>query len=468
MRLIKNVLLNGSVQVSGILINLLLLPYLTRVLGEEALGINSFGLSVTSYFTLAGNLGIVLYGAKSLAELRDRPEELQRKFSQCITYQFFFNLLAIAFYNIWVCFIQQATPVYYLFNIVLLTTMTDLSWVYTGFERFDLIAVRNILIKVIGTLLIFLFVKDPDDLPRFILLQQGILFISNIIYWTNLSGIGLKIRFESIRTSLKAIFKPAIVLFVPSIFTTIYLSLNNIMLGYMSGVGAVAIYDYPNKLARILITMIGILGVTMMPRLAYLSRKKTQEEYLRKMTQMLYASLIVSIPVMFLLILTSPTLCLFVFGQGFRGADIVLAIIAPTIVYSGLGLYNIFITQNKIRELTWGVVCGSVVNIVLNVFLIPRFSYEGAAWSTFVTETAVHLLLLYYLRRVLNMKEFIRTFLSIFAIALLLFVIVRLTFTIDNFGDMIVAGIVYTLSYLLLFFIFQRKKMKRLFLNSGK
>ena len=40
MRIIKNVLFNGSVQVSGILINLLLLPYLTRVLGEEALGTN--------------------------------------------------------------------------------------------------------------------------------------------------------------------------------------------------------------------------------------------------------------------------------------------------------------------------------------------------------------------------------------------------------------------------------------------
>lgn len=465
MRIIKNVLLNGSVQVSGILINLLLLPYLTRVLGEEALGINSFGLSVTSYFTLVGNLGIVLYGAKSLAEQRDHPENRQKKFSQCITYQFFFNLLAISLYNVWVCLAQQVTPIYFLFNIVLFTTMTDLSWVYTGFERFDLIATRNILIKIIGTLLIFLFVKNTDDLPLYIIIQQGVLLISNIIFWTNLSRIGLKIRFTGIRNSLRAIFKPAIFLFVPSIFTTIYLSLNNIMLGYISGVNAVAVYDYPNKLARILITMISILGITMMPRLAYLSKKKTQEEYLKKMTQMLYASQIISIPVMFLLILTSHTLCLFVFGNGFNGSDRVLAIVAPTIVYSGLGLYNIFITQDKIRQLTRGVICGTFVNVLLNLLLIPQLSFEGAAYSALITETVVHLLLLFYLRKVLDIKDFIITFSSLFSIALFIFLILRFTFTVNNFFDMMTTGIIYLLSYLLLLFIFQRKRIRKLFLK---
>ncbi|WP_278625352.1 oligosaccharide flippase family protein [Parabacteroides gordonii] len=463
MRLIKNVLFNGSVQVSSILINLILLPYLTRILGEEALGINSFGLSITSYFALAGNLGIVLYGAKSLAEHRDHPEELQKKFSQCITYQFFFNLLAISLYNIWVCVIQQATPVYFLFNIVLLTTMTDLSWVYTGFERFDLIATRNILIKIIGTLLIFIFVKNTNDLPAYIIIQQGILFISNIIYWTSLPGIGLKIRFCGIGYSLKSIFKPAIYLFVPSIFTTVYMSLNNIMLGYMSDINAVAIYDYPNKLARILITMISVLGITMMPRLAYLSQKKTQDEYLKKMTQMIYASMIISIPAMFLLILTSPTLCMFIFGKGFNGSEIVLSIVAPTIVYSGLGLYNIFITQNKIRQLTWGVFCGTVINILLNLLLIPHFSFKGAAYSTLITETVVHLLLLFYLRKVLNIKEFIIIFISVFSISFFIYLILWKTFIINTFYDMIIVGVIYLLSYSILTLLFQRQRIKKIF-----
>lgn len=459
MKIINNVLFNSSVQVSSILINLLLIPYLTRVLGEEALGVNSFGLSVTSYFSLVGNLGIVLYGAKSLAEQRDYPDNLQKKFSQCITYQFFFNLLAIALYNVWICFTQQNTPIYFLFNIVLLTTMTDLSWVYTGFERFDLIAVRNILIKIIGTLLIFLCVNDTGDLPLYIIVQQGALLISNVIFWTELSRVGLKIRFTRIKDSLRAIFKPTITLFVPSIFTTIYLSLNNIMLGYISGVNAVAIYDYPNKLARILITIISILGVTMMPRLAYLSKKRTQEEYLKKMTQMLYASLIISIPIMFLLILTSQMLCFLVFGNGFNGSDRVLAIVAPTIVYSGLGLYNVFITQNKIRQLTRGVLCGTIVNVLLNLLFIPRLSFEGAAYSSLITETIVHLILLCYLRKVLDIKDFIIFFLTLFLIGLFIYLILRYTFTINNVFNMMTICIIYLLSYMLLLFIFLKKRI---------
>lgn len=465
MRVIKNVLFNGTVQVSGILVNLLLLPYLTRILGESALGINSFGLSVTSYFTLVGNLGIVLYGAKSLAENRDDLQKSQQKFSQCITYQFFFNFIAIALYNIWVLLAQEMTPVYFLFNIVLFTTMTDLSWVYTGYERFDLIAVRNILIKIIGTSLIFLFVKDTNDLPLYIVIQQGVLFISNIIYWTNLKRLRLKVKFASVGYSLKAIFKPAVTLFIPSIFTTVYLSLNNIMLGYMSTIDSVALYDYPNKLVRILITLIGILGVTMMPRLAYLSQKQTRTEYLWKITQMLYASLLISIPVMFMLILTAPTLATIVFGKGFAGSNIVLAIVAPTVVYSGLGLYNIFITQNKIRQLTKGVFLGTVINIGLNLILIPRMDYKGAAISTLITETSVHLILLYYLRGVIDLKMFVRTFLSLFTIALAIYLILSYFYTITNFLSMVVVSALYILAYGILIWCFQRKMITNMFLK---
>ena len=84
--------------------------------------------------------------------------------------------------------------------------------------------------------------------------------ISNVVFWFELSKIDLKPFFSSISQALRNILKPALLLFIPSIFTSIYLSLNKVMLGYMSTIGEVAIYDYPNRLVRIAITSIGILG----------------------------------------------------------------------------------------------------------------------------------------------------------------------------------------------------------------
>ena len=198
------------------------MPYITRVLGKEALGLNSFGQAIAGYFVLLGNLGITIYGAKAIAERRDNSDKKQKKFGECITYQFFFNAIALVLYNGWVLF--QGENIYLLFNIIILTSMTDLSWAYTGMERFDLIAIRNLVIKIAGTLIIFIFVKKETDLALYILIQQGVLLISNVVFWFELSKIDLKPFFSSISQALRNILKPALLLFIPSIFTSIYLS----------------------------------------------------------------------------------------------------------------------------------------------------------------------------------------------------------------------------------------------------
>lgn len=87
--ILNNVFYNGAVQTSSILLNLLLMPYITRILGKDALGINSFGQAIVGYFVLLGNLGITIYGAKAIAERRDDKNSKQQKFAECVTYQFF-------------------------------------------------------------------------------------------------------------------------------------------------------------------------------------------------------------------------------------------------------------------------------------------------------------------------------------------------------------------------------------------
>lgn len=456
--IVKNVLYNGSVQISGILLNLLLMPYVTRVLGKEALGISSFGQAVVGYFVLLGNLGITIYGAKAISERRDDAIERQTKFAECITYQFFFNAFAILLYNAWAFF--QGNNIYFLFNLVIFTSMTDLSWVYTGVERFDLIAIRNLIIRVVGTLLIFCFVKNVDDLPLFIVIQQGVLLISNIVFWFELSKIDLHPHFAPITQSLHNIWKPALLLFIPSIFTSIYLSLNKVMLGYLSTISEVAIYDYPNRLVRIAITFIGILGTVMMPRLAYLNKKDDRGEYVTKVKQLCFVSILASVPTMYLLIMLAAPLCNMFFSQEFQGADVVMAFVAPTVISSGLCLYIVCVSLNKVRILTISVAIGSVVNIVLNLLLIPQLAAKGAAISNIVTELWVHCVLIYYLRTVIPVKWLIKNLGIVLFIGAVPFVIFRnisidinLLFLIGTIGG-------YVLVYFCLLLLFRYKLIK--------
>lgn len=455
-RILNNVFYNGAVQTSSILLNLLLMPYITRILGKDALGINSFGQAIVGYFVLLGNLGITIYGAKVIAECRDDKNRKQQKFAECVTYQFFFNVIAILLYNSWVIF--QGDYIYFLFNIIILTSMTDLSWAYTGMERFDLIAVRNLVIKFVGTLLIFLFVKQHEDLSLFIIIQQGVLLISNVVFWLELDKLEIVPRFSSLTLSLKNIFNPAISVFIPSVFTSLYLSLNKVMLGYLSSIDEVAIYDYPNRLVRIGITFIGILGTVMMPRLAYLHHNQSKQEYQNKTKDLFRYSLLISVPAFFLLELVALPLCDIFFSETFEGADMVIKIVAPTLITSGLSLYVIYVSLNKMKTFLNCVAIGALVSLVLNILLMPHYGAIGAAISLLATEIVVHILLLYYLRSIYSLRWLLHYLFKIIAVCTSIYVLLVIVLgDILSLLEMCLAIFYYGILYGLCFLLYLRK-----------
>ena len=466
----KNIFFNGTVQVTSILLNIALLPYITGIFDSTALGINSFGQAIAGYFVLGGNLGITIFGARLIAETRDDEIKSQEAFSQCVTYQFFFNSLAIILYCVWVYL--QHEPIYYLFTIMLITSMTDLSWAYTGKERFDLIAIRNFIIKIIGTISIFIFVRNKNQLPLYIVLQQGILLISNLVFWLQLGKINLKPRFYSVKKTLLIIFFPALAVFLPSVFSSIYMSLNKVMLGYMSTLSEVAIYDYPYRLIRIATTLIGVIGTVLMPRLAYLKQNPDLREFNKKVKQLFFTTGIFSIPIAVLISQLATPLCHILFHNTLEGAPAVLKWIAPTIITSGLSLYIIFVSINRMKLLTIGIAIGAVFNFFINIILIKYYSATGAAISTLLTEIAVNAALLYFIKDIANIKWLIKKIAGLLFISILCTSVIFVSSAIfvihsDIFSILINTGL-YILVYIPLLLIFFPSETKSLINNIRK
>lgn len=313
-------------------------------------------------------------------------------------------------------------------------------------------------IKFVGTLLIFLFVKQHEDLSLFIIIQQGVLLISNVVFWFELDKLEIVPRFSSLTLSLKNIFKPAIFVFIPSVFTSLYLSLNKVMLGYLSSIDEVAIYDYPNRLVRIGITFIGILGTVMMPRLAYLHHNQSKQEYQNKTKDLFRYSLLISVPAFFLLELVALPLCDIFFSETFEGADMVIKIVAPTLITSGLSLYIIYVSLNKMKTFLNCVTIGALVSLVLNILLMPHYGAIGAAISLLATEMVVHILLLYYLRSIYSLRWLLHYLFKIIAICTSIYVLLVIVLgDILSLLEMCLAILSYGILYGLCFLLYLRK-----------
>ena len=63
----KNYIYNLFYQVLIIILPLITTPYLSRVLGAEAIGIYSYTLSIATYFVLFGSLGVAMYAQREIA-----------------------------------------------------------------------------------------------------------------------------------------------------------------------------------------------------------------------------------------------------------------------------------------------------------------------------------------------------------------------------------------------------------------
>ena len=71
MSIVKNLSYNLFSQIVTIVIPLLTIPYISRILGPENIGIIGFSISFPIYFSVFANLGIQIYGSREVAKLRD-------------------------------------------------------------------------------------------------------------------------------------------------------------------------------------------------------------------------------------------------------------------------------------------------------------------------------------------------------------------------------------------------------------
>ena len=102
-----------------------------------------------------------------------------------------------------------------------------------------------------------------------------------------------------------------------------------------------------------------------------------------------------------------------------------ILIFATGIIFLGVLFSNMIISLEKQKTLAYIYAFGALFNLIANLIFIPKYSYTGAAWTTFLTELAVTLLMVFILFRVLktflSFKPVLKYALAALVMALFLF-----------------------------------------------
>ena len=464
MKVIKNYLYNLSYQILTIILPIITVPYVTRIFTSEALGNYVFYNSIVSYFSLFAMLGIGVYGTKQIAAASD----VSSTFWNIYAIQLIASILAISVYVIAVFSIPQMGGIIPLIvGITLFAKMIDISWLFSGKEDFKKITIRNTVVRVIGVISIFTFVKSSDDLYLYVFLIVIFDFLGQFVMWVPAKKF---IKRPSFNTKImKRNLHPIALLFLPQVAISLYVVLDRTLLGLLGSYSDVGIYEQGQKLISILLKVVSSLGVVMLPRVANLlsERRDKEAQNMVKFSFILYNLII--FPMIFGLIAVNEVFVKLFLGQNFQDVKYVLYVIVFNIMFVGwtniLG-YQVLVVRNKNKEFMLSTTIPAFVSVAVNIAVIPFFGYIGASITSVVVEILVFAIQWYYSRNIINKNLlFNKDLAKIICSSLVMFgavMLCKMTLGLDGIIGLIIYLAVGGISYLGMIFLLKTVNIREM------
>ncbi len=471
MKVLKNYAYNLSYQLLVIILPIITTPYVTRVFSSNDLGTYGYFNSIVTYFILLATLGVANYGTKEISSHRN---DIRKNFWGIYTLQFGATCLSILLYII-LCFAFSfmQNPVAYILGLSLLSKGMDISWLFQGLEDFRKITVRNITVKLVGVVSIFLFVKSPGDLYLYVSLLTVFELLGQLSMWFPAREFIGKPHLDLCYA--KQHLKPVILLFLPQIAISLYVTLDRTMLGALASTTDVGIYDQALKLVNILLTLVTSLGSVMLPRVSNLLSKGNNEAVNRMHQISFLIYNLVIFPTIAGMLIINNDFVKFFLGNDFQEARYAIAIMIFRMFFIGwtniMGI-QILIPHNKNKEFLTSTTVPAIVSVGLNLLLLPKFGYIGAAIVSVLTEVFVWGIQLYFTRKYLKDVPIYKSTVKIFLASILMYFALSFLKTILTFIPIInvvaytiFGAILYSL-LILLFKVVSLKEIKEQLLNN--
>ena len=369
---------------------------IARYLGIEGYGQFSFAFAFVSLFAIFADFGLSTLAIREIA----RNTKLSGRYIRNISFiKLFLGILTFILIIIIIPLLGKSADVkmlVYLAGIwvILQSFIAFFQSVFRAFEKmqYEAISKAAYSFSLIGIAIaaIWLNLGINAIIQGYIYASLIALVITFILIRKNFMMPVGKIEFKFWKYAFKETWPFAL----SSIFVMIYFKIGSVMLSVMTSDSAVGLYNAAYTLAFALSFFSSIATMAVFPLFSrlYLKNKKLLAESYRKFLKLiLLGGMIAAIGIF----VFSKQIILLLFGQGYYDSVSVLKLLtwAQIFAYSGAAPIYLLASMNKQILETYAVFFGAVLNISLNLFLIPRYSYIGAGVATVVTEASVSILL---------------------------------------------------------------------------
>lgn len=463
-----NAILNVCRNVLSILFPLVTYPYVSRVLQVSNLGKVNYSISLVSYFALISALGIYTYAVRECSKRINHQKELQTFVSQIFSFNCISMCAAYLLLLLTLLFVKPLQNYRLLILIqsgsIFFTTM-GIEWLNIAVEDYVYITVRSVIVQLFLLAALFLFVRSINDYYIYSIIMvvgNGLIAMLNIFHVNKYCRIRLTKNIQ-FTTHLK----PVLILFSNNLAVSIYLNSDITILGWIAGDVYVGLYSVSVKVYGIIKQIIASFYFVILSRMSFYYQNERYDDFKELLNQTLNVIILLSVPASFGLYLVSEDVISVLFGAEYIEAVPTLKILSIAFLFAVTGgalayCVNIPLTREKNNLIATAI--GAIVNIVLNIFIIPQFKHVGAAFTTLVAEFIVSVILLIGLRDHIDFFEkkklletFVKSLISSYPM-IGLYMIIKQSLNINGLGYLIPMVVLSIASYVLLNLIIKNEE----------
>ena len=419
----RNYLYNVGYQLLALLTPLFTTPYLARVLGADGVGAYSYTFSLATYFVLLASLCAGEFGARAVAYCQEDARRRSLIFYEVWVLRVGLTTISLFFYYLLILRDGVWTKLYWVQALHVLAVAVDVTWFFQGMEAFGRLVFRNSVMRVLQVVLVFLLVRQAEDLVAYAMLVGGVAFASGLLLWADLPRCLVWVPWREWRPfrDMGTVFQ----LFLPQAAISVYVVLDKTMLGVLGGsMVESGWYSQADKMVHLSITVLTAMGTVMAPRIAAAFAAGDEQSVRAGIMRSYRFVWFLGLPMMFGWIAIAENVTPWFLGAGYEGVPILLWMLAGLVVL--IGLSNVTGIQYLVPTgaqnlLTLTVAAGALVNFGVNRLLIPVWGAKGAALATLISEMVVTGAQLFAVRDVFSMGAIWRSSVIYWQASLIMF-----------------------------------------------
>lgn len=440
-----NIIASSLYQLLSMIVPIITIPYVTRIFNLEQMGSYNLTYSLAVFFSLVSKFGIDTYGVREVSKA-STVDERDKIYFDLFSIQLINSLILFIIFNFifmnfttvndnWLIFVQ---------SLLLLVNIFDISWFYIGIEEISKTIIRNLVTKLFSTILIFIIIKNSNQLALYALINILGVFLGNLVmFYTSFKYIKYKnyhfnISGYHLRNSVK--------LFVPKVLNNSYNSIDKSIIQIFSTATNVGLYSEGMKLVKVLFSVIEQAFNAVSPRMSFHIANNEIWQVKIYFNRGLKYSVYFSIILISGILSVSNSFVDFFYGDGYSEISMILNILSVSLAIVPINVLinsGIIIPLSKDKEYIVSTVIMIISGILFSLLLVPQFGASGASIAYNLSQLCLLLYLSYIIKNFINIKRIILSIVYIIFAVLINFLLMSFTFNFIQINNSVLQFIIF-------------------------